>query len=233
MSYIDFFHSDAYKRTNNDIQLRIIKNKLINIGQAYNSYKYGSITKSTDTILTDSNFSADIDNFRQHYQLPTPLGSEDFTLSVWMKPYQWANASTSVVCDFHTNNNPNSDNNGNGPHFELYLRDDYGSHGPSIYYTVSPYTRYINHQNSATLNQWNHLALVQSGDKLNLYLNGIKASTTYTGYLLNGITYIHIFGYGNFPVVGSKHLMEDFYFTRKALWTDNFTPPTTYLPDEP
>ena len=222
MSYIDFFHSEDNWHTDNDVQLRISNGVLRNKGTATLEVNASSvISKSTDSHLTNSIGSINITNSKMvRLIFKSIIGNDDFTFSVWVKPFGYTSTGACNVCEFDT------------IRIGCYLRDDQNGKS-SIFLEQTPFTRYLRHQNGPTTNAWNHYAIVQNGNSLNIYLNGIKSSSTYTGRLFNNADRFIFSGPIYNPVNGINGLIEDVYFTRKALWTSNFTPPTTYLPDNP
>ena len=109
------------------------------------------------------------------------------------------------------------------------------SYKSTIILQQSPYPRVITHQNGISGNTWSHLAIVKNNGYVNLYVNGVKSSSSYkmdfiTDNILNKV-YL-----GNSVTDSAWSLtayLDDVCIIKgKALWTSNFTPPTTYLPDD-
>lgn len=81
-----------------------------------------------------------------------------------------------------------------------------------------------------TANQWNHIALVKSGNTLKVYLNGVGATASSTFTTFNAITdgklYVGLDADGtSYPFTG---YIKDLRITKGvARYTSTFTPPTT------
>lgn len=90
--------------------------------------------------------------------------------------------------------------------------------------------RWINVAYTWSVNTWYHIAAVQSGSSVTLYINGQSVGTMpYT--VPSGIT-------GNFRIGTDGEAykilagrIDDFRVTRSALYTASFTPPTSAFPD--
>ena len=80
---------------------------------------------------------------------------------------------------------------------------------------------------TASLNTWEHIALVRSGNKFTFYLNGIDIyNTTYSGTIYDTSTTKVIIGANG--DTGTAHFMcgylDNFRIFKGALYTSNFTP---------
>jgi hypothetical protein len=80
---------------------------------------------------------------------------------------------------------------------------------------------------------WHHIALVQSGSTLTLYVNGVREGTPITSGLPSVSTDLFRFGAGISYWTGSHNgWLDDIRFTKGiARYTTNFTPPTAAFPD--
>ena len=79
-------------------------------------------------------------------------------------------------------------------------------------------------------NAWTHYALVRNGNTFTLYRNGVStaSSTAFTGAATSGPCPAFIGAAGD--VLGAYHFpgyMNGFRITKSAVYTSNFTPPTT------
>lgn len=86
-------------------------------------------------------------------------------------------------------------------------------------------TAVITASTAVTVNTWNHIALIRNGTSLVLYLNGTSVGTATNSTNLNGTA---AFGIGNsVPAdpTGANGYIQDFFFTKTAVWTTAFTPP--------
>lgn len=82
---------------------------------------------------------------------------------------------------------------------------------------------------SLTLNVWNHIALVRSGNSLFAYLNGVSGSaTSYTGNWGNSTDALNI-GYKSDPTYFNGYISNLRLVKGQALYTTTFTPSTTPL----
>lgn len=102
--------------------------------------------------------------------------------------------------------------------------------GKIVVYTGSPATALVTASTAATVNAWNHYALVRSGTTLTLYLNGSSVGTATnstdfnsTGNLGIGSNLASLF----YPISGYISNLRILKGT--AQYTSNFTPPTSPL----
>ena len=85
--------------------------------------------------------------------------------------------------------------------------------------------------NAIRIGCWNHLAVVRNGNAWNIYVNGNSANSIASlaatfGYPTNNSLFMNnqINDYGSFP-----GYISDLRFSQEAIYTGNFTPPTTPL----
>jgi hypothetical protein len=79
---------------------------------------------------------------------------------------------------------------------------------------------------------WTHFALVREGTALTLYMGGVAGSSPGTVSDVTQLSGNWLIG-GNGPG-GSFRWdgnLDDFRITKEAVYTGNFTPPTSQLPD--
>lgn len=94
-------------------------------------------------------------------------------------------------------------------------------------------TMYVGYQNenfivagSAKKNSWNHIALVRNSGTITAYLNGVSIGTAAKSDNFTSTS----FNLGNWNVglaPGFPGYIADFRYTRSAIYTSNFTPPTS------
>ena len=221
MSYVDFFHSG--KSSNYDVRLRFSRNKIVNTGTANITYYQGSASTSNDVKLSNSIGSIIMNDIEAITIIFDSIlkSNEDFTLATWIKEKSISLAR--VVCW-------STDSIQAKPGF--YLMDDGASRHPTIT-DRNTWNRLLVHQTVPSLNVWNHYAVVRSSNQVSIFLNGVKSSSSINGSFLDGMSGLSLRGNTDTPNSGIDGYIEDFIFIRKALWTNNFTPPTTYLPNEP
>ena len=74
------------------------------------------------------------------------------------------------------------------------------------------------------LNQWAHVAIVGDGTNIKEYINGVLVITTAHPNWSNGNNFLNIGQDADDTFVG---YMNDFRFSNTAIYTANFTPPTS------
>jgi hypothetical protein len=87
---------------------------------------------------------------------------------------------------------------------------------------------------TATLNAWQHLALVRNGNTITPYLNGTAGTTTTTSASLFNFSSALIIGWQANGGAGQEFngYIDDLRITKGvARYTANFTPPTAQFPD--
>ena len=87
----------------------------------------------------------------------------------------------------------------------------------------------LNYSGTVNINTWTHIAVVRSGSTVSLYINGIASPTTDTqaGTLGNGLLNIGVrVSYDASFFTGN---ISNFRIVNSAVYTGNFTPPTTTL----
>ena len=106
--------------------------------------------------------------------------------------------------------------------YRFYL---YGSSINSILYGSSALT----YTSTVNINTWTHIAVVRSGSTVSLYINGIASPTTDTqaGTLGNGLLNIGVRVFYDASFFTGN--ISNFRIVNSAVYTGNFTPPTTTL----
>lgn len=88
---------------------------------------------------------------------------------------------------------------------------------------------YLQHQTPIKLNNWYHVALVRSGSTINLYINGVKSTNSYTSSA--SITASTIGGHYSGTERFSGYISNLRILNGTALYSTTFTPSSTPLTD--
>ena len=144
------------------------------------------------------------------------FGTGDFTVEWW----QYWNGTQSSYGTLYNNNYSSAPNltiqtNANVNQYIVYMN------GTSTTITES---------SAASANQWYHYAVVRNGTTVTIYRNGVSTgSTTYSGNVGSSVTtYIGTGGPGPFTITASY--LSNFRIVKgTAVYTSNFTPPTSAL----
>jgi hypothetical protein len=87
------------------------------------------------------------------------------------------------------------------------------------------------HQDTVTLNQWQHVALVRDSDVINLYVDGVKSSSSTTlDYALDNAAFFSV-GPRSSGDSNKLYIDEARITIGVARYTATFTPPTAAFPD--
>ena len=156
----------------------------------------------------------------------TPLlnfGTGDFTIECWYYLTSTTNGDQTIMSNAETGYNATV------KLFKLYYAGqsfpffDFGSGNGSVAASNT----------SSLINQWNHVALVRSGNTFTMYLNGVGGSpATFTGSVnmnSNNKTYIGYFSFSD-PNSRFTGYVDDLRVTRYARYVANFTPATAAFP---
>jgi len=143
-------------------------------------------------------------------------GTGDFTIEGWIMPLTWGN-STTLFCHW---------DGGGTARFAVGLSST--AIGFDGTYGMTSLTG--NYACNAQLGVWHHVAVTRQGSTFRLFLNGILVgSSTYSGsYLPTGVPF-HIGGYADGYTTGTSHISNLRVVKGTALYTANFTPPTSPL----
>lgn len=89
------------------------------------------------------------------------------------------------------------------------------------------------HQDSYSINAWNHVALVRKDGYVHSYLNGVKSASNInvgTDALRFGVRFLYIGPSGYYVgdlTYGLNGYIDEFRFRKEAMYTADFTPPTS------
>lgn len=171
------------------------------------SLGYSAFFDSLDA-TKDSLRIADSENLR--------LGSGDFTLEYWIRP-----TSFFYIADIYAKGNNTTGANG------IIIQNSATTGAVSV---AGNGSLIITSNTNSTLNSWQHYALVRNGSAMTLYRNGSNV-----GSAINTTNFSNT----NFALVGGTGLAINNYLTGylsnfrivkgTAVYTSNFTPPTSKL----
>jgi hypothetical protein len=154
------------------------------------------------------------------------LGSDDFTFEAWI--YETVAARHFIFSQRDTSDSNNFS-------YQFQTRND----SPNRRFEFSGYKADGTFVNGAfalnpTINTWNHIALVRQGTELNCFLNGVSAPSPLNIGIDSFRSVASNFsvgrrGTGSSSQDGFLGYIDDFRFTKNAVYTSNFTPPTSAL----
>lgn len=146
---------------------------------------------------------------------------EDFTVDCWFKTIAGFNNNGLFLgnSNFYIKLLGGGDDNGTGASEGEQNLHAYGSSA----FATSPITGNVLAQ-GLPIGAWHHIAVVRQGNKLNIYVNGNQVwSADYSVDGIRGVSRMFV-GDPNCYAVGA---IANVRVSKEALWTANFTPPTT------
>ena len=148
--------------------------------------------------------------------------SGDFTLEAWFNATSLSNSHSTILAQW-------VDAGGTDRAFSLGVN----TNGSLEFYNQRGANQYFINPSLSTItintNDWYHIAGVLSGTTLTLYINGINVgSTTVTGSINNSTAPLGIGAYGNGTNKFAGYI-SNVRITNTAVYTANFTPPTSDL----
>jgi hypothetical protein len=153
------------------------------------------------------------------------MGSGDFTAEAWIYPTSFANEAQ-IMGQW------SGDTGSTTLNWALllssgltgYLRLITSSNGSSVLFDLSTSTFAL------TLNAWQHIAAVRSGNTYTIYINGVSRATTTNASALYDATNSFTVGVeSNSPVQYFTGYMTDARVVKSAVYTSAFTPNTSPL----
>jgi hypothetical protein len=146
------------------------------------------------------------------------LGAGDFTIETWVYPTSW-NSLTSIIWDYRTDG-------GSGTRIPVLY---FSIAGIPTFNITAGVSAAITSSTAATLNAWNHIAIVRSGSTVTMYLNGSSVGTA-TSSGDYGIATLSI----NNPQTFANYIQPGYFSNFRivvgtAVYTGNFTVPTSPL----
>jgi hypothetical protein len=172
-------------------------------------------TKASTTVKKYADASIAFDGGGDYVSIPDApglrFGTGDFTVECWWYP-------TNITSGYQTLFSKGYISTG-----DLLLQTGNGDGKPLFYLSGSVV---LTSSTAATVNAWNHLAIVRNGTALAMYLNGLSVATTTNSTDINSTAVLKVSQDGSYPING---YVEDFRITRAARYTANFTPPTAAL----
>ena len=182
---------------------------------------FGSIpTTSTANTNNTGYYSAQFDGSTGYLNLggqsTFAFGSNSFTIEAWIYPL--TASQTSVITDFRPSG-------GSGVYQLFYLNSGaltYWVNGTGVIVGSSP-----------VAGVWSHVAVVRNGTSTIMYLNGVQTGSTYSdsNSYLNGANapVIGGLGYTRGQNIFNGYISNFRIVNGTAVYTSNFTPPTTPL----
>jgi len=152
------------------------------------------------------------------------FGSGDFTVEMWYYPLALP-AETSLLSKWNSGSIPASNQ------WLLYLAS---ASAQAVFSTDGTFAAATITGPNVVLNQWNHIAFVRNGNSFNVYVNGVAGtSVTNSGALYALDTEVLGIGYrrnNGIPVIAMNGYASQARIVKgTAVYTANFTPPTTPL----
>jgi hypothetical protein len=145
----------------------------------------------------------------------TAIGSGDFTVELWVYPLSRTNVAYPGLFDCRASD---PDTSGFGLHFSfgvLVLRT-----GATSYTIGSEYV---------PVGAWSHIAIVRSSGTITLYINGVSQSTVSNTANFSRTTHYVGATFDNYST--NSYISDVRTITGTAVYTSDFTPPTTSLTD--
>ena len=168
---------------------------------------------------SSTSFAGSFNGSTQYLTVPTntafDMGAGDFTLEAW------------VLTDTTTNRNIVArEYNGNASNYTTFVWST-----TQFVASTSATAWDVNFTWSLpSANQWHHYALVRNGNVYSVYIDGIRVGTqTVAGTLINGFGSALTIGYRNGQSLPSGSLSNVRIVKGTAVYTANFTPPTSAL----
>ena len=160
--------------------------------------------------------STTLDGASQYLTIPNnsalSMQDQDFTIECWVYPITYPSIiNTILYLDYGSSSNEGS--------LQVY--------GGNIAWQAAGTYRITG--GALTSNAWSHIAVARSGGQTKMFVNGVQAGSTYTDptYYLSGSNAIGAWPVGIFTWHGGVTNVRIVKGT--ALYTSNFTPPTTNL----
>ncbi len=180
--------------------------------------------KTTTPVVSQGNIQATAESFKfgkylsldgngDYLSLPTSsewdLGAKDFTVDFWVNPKGLSGDSSFVSLGTVQN----------GLSVGLYGNEMLVYFSSTQYFNLGVVTRF---------DEWQHVALVRSGNYLKVFVNGrqVGQDLNITGRTINNPASGLMLGYRAGHNVWMNGAMDEVRFSDGARWTANFTPPT-------
>lgn len=192
--------------------------------------KGNTFTRSNSSVVIDNNYKfgehslANSEYYGNNYLMLNKsendlnFGSNDFTIDFWVYPKRYERETLIIV---------------NGVYIDMY------GYRPRMwwvgdgYWIVDADSEAGGGQGTITmsLNTWSHIALVRHGKYLTLFVNGAKSVEANIGsiamHIYDNLNWSMILGvWDNTSSYGYWGNYDEIRITDRAIWTDDFTPPT-------
>jgi hypothetical protein len=199
----DLTSADFADATGNGHSLTLNNGNTSNYEIATDSFRVGSASLKTDGTARF--------NFDDHADYA--FGTGDFTIMAWVREYA-----------------PNADGDnvlyrGENMQIRIYINDD-STLDRAAHVRDAGGTKYAEVPEEWLPNDaWYHLAVIRKSGILKIYIDGImRASDPYTENITDTVHKLSM-GYGS---EGFKGYIDDLVIAKKALYTQNFTPPAPF-----
>ena len=163
--------------------------------------------------------------YTQNATVRTPLGSDNWTIEGWFNKTAIGNDINGLFML--------QDGSGSTYKQPITLYIENGILYAAVRFDASTRTT-ISHQTTIVAGEFTHYALVRNGATITLYLNGVAGTTTINSGALSlypsNILYCHLSGAAKVEWGTVTHLYglhDEFRYRREAVYTGNFTPPTS------
>ena len=163
--------------------------------------------------------------YTQNATVLTPLGSDNWTIEGWFNKTAIGNDINGLFMFM--------DGSGSAYKQPITLYIENGILYAAVRFDASTRTT-ISHQTTIVAGEFTHYALVRNGATITLYLNGVAGTTTINSGALSlypsNILYCFInlarkVEYSTTTYLDGLH--DEFRYRREAVYTTNFTPPTS------
>lgn len=242
---IDFFHSSSGGggvKPEYILRLRGTPEGIVDLaGNTITNYNV-DYTSTPSTLGDGTALKFNGSNAYLDFSMYNNIEYEDFTISIQLRDIEYISLNNHVntILSIYADSALNNGILGlalyakNCPYYTTTWNDSISFYSPALSGDPRRYVPGI--QNLTNF----HLAIVRKNLITSLAINGVfvlnDISPIYNEKFITIENYCHI-GYSrgtSFRDKYSKFILDDYCIIKgKALWTENFTPPTDYLPDNP
>jgi hypothetical protein len=202
--------------------------------KAVNAVGQSAASSSSNSITTDPPVGYGSTYFDGSSYLTTPTGqnyvggSGDFTIEFWFRPTgvsgQGGDGAQGII-------GGGTSSNGSSSSIAIRLANGSTQETKRWQFWISGYDNSATGSSTVSYNTWNHVALVRSGGNCRLYINGTLECQQSNGYSIP--TSYSIYAGRTYNDYGGEYangyLSNLRILSGTALYTSNFTPPTTPL----
>lgn len=181
-------------------------NNNIFIDSSNNNYaitRAGNATQGSFSPYSVTGWSNYFDGTGDYFSFSTISLDANFTVEMWIYPTSYPGTYHQILSSGSAN-------------FQFLITGG----------TISLFN-FLNHQTTISLNRWYHIALVRSGSSINLYVDGVKSTSTYSS--ATTYTPTNIGTYTGASEFFAGYISNLRIVKGTALYTSTFTPSTTPL----